>query len=70
MLKIDQVYNYLKENPLTRSEFKDKELSEIMPLMLNIVVKQWFKHRTVPYLKGFITRQIKNVRMNDTKVCV
>lgn len=69
LIKIDYVYKKLKEDVSTRVKYRNKELSEMMPTILETVRKRWFSHRSLTSLKCFITRKKKDYGMNSTKVC-
>ncbi|XP_015373341.1 PREDICTED: MATH and LRR domain-containing protein PFE0570w-like isoform X2 [Diuraphis noxia] len=67
VLKIDYIYKNLKESTNTRAKYKNKNLSDLMPMILKTVHKRWFSNRTLRYLKQFVTKQKNSFEMNVMK---
>lgn len=64
------MYTKLKESSSTKAKNKNKNLSDLLPLVLESVQKRWFKHRKLTDLKKFITLREHSVKTTILKVCL
>lgn len=62
------MFKILKESPKTRAKYKKMNLFDMMPVILPIIHKRWFSHRTLPHIKSFISRRKNAYEDNIIKV--
>lgn len=62
------MFKELKEKPKTRPKYKKMNLSDMMPVILPILRKRWFSHRSLNQLKLFISRRKNAYEDNLIKV--
>lgn len=68
MLKLHYEFRKIKENLNTRATYRNKSLSDVMPILLKTVQRRWFSHRRISDLKKLITIRKNMLQMNIIKV--
>lgn len=64
------MYKNLKESSVTRNKYKKHTLSDLMPIILKSVHREWFSHRSLLSLKHHVTRRKNSFHSNVLKVCL
>lgn len=68
VFKMNYVYKKLKESSSTRVQYKNKNLSDLMPLIIKTVHRRWFSHRRLADLKHYITRRMNSLETSFIRV--
>jgi len=68
LLKIHYEYTKLKESHKTRTKYKKKNVTDLLPLLLNTIQRRWFSHRRLTDLKKYMSLRQNTLKMNILKV--
>lgn len=64
------MYKNLKLGVNNRSKNKNKNLSDLYPMVMKTVHRRWFSHRKLQQLKFLVSKRKNEFTTNVIKVCL